>query len=214
MLARGLVAVRTRWKYNRTAPESRRGRGRLGARRWARRSRTRTGCAAVVSARGHVIPAAPWNILPGWLTSLNPLPAVARSAAAAPVPSSVESCALASVFPISLARARRPCGFTRYARLTSARSQCLKHWPQQPAACLIGRTSSARHSEARQTNDSSGSTAPSDLRVGKPTAAAATSPLRREVGVSALYSTKKGVLLPEDTCTSLVAGPTSRQTRS
>jgi len=42
----------------------------------------------------------------------------------------------------------------------------------------------------------------------------ATSQSRWEVGVSASYSTKKVVLHPEDACTSLVAGPTSRPTRS
>src|SRR5882724_8787115 len=54
MLAGGRIAVRSRYGCDRVAPERRRGRGGLGARRGARRSRTRTGRAAVVSARGHV----------------------------------------------------------------------------------------------------------------------------------------------------------------
>jgi hypothetical protein len=65
---------------------------------------------AVVWPRRRNIP--PRSILTVWPTCSNPLQAAAPSAAAAPGPSSAESCASASAFPIRLGRVRRPCGFT------------------------------------------------------------------------------------------------------
>jgi len=150
---------------------------------------------------------------PGWPTSLNPLQAVAPSAAAAPDPSSAASCALASVFPISLAR--------RDDAVVHPLCAAYKR-PEPVLEALAGASGSVPDREGLE-RTAVGSAANKRLQridgaerspSGKANCRSCHQPSRWEVGVSASYSTKKVVSHPEDACTSLVAGPTSRPTRS
>jgi hypothetical protein len=150
-------------------------------------------------------------ILALWPTCLNPLRAVAPSAVAVPGPSSVESCASASVSPILLEGVKRRYGFIRYAQRTSGPRRSLKRLWGLRMGCLIGRGSSVRHAGARHMNGSSVLTGLNDLRPGRPSVAVAMNLSLRGVGVFALCFMRRGGLLPGDTCISGVERLTLRR---
>jgi hypothetical protein len=151
------------------------------------------------------------TILALWPTCLNLLRPVAPSAVAVPGPSSVESCASASVCPIRLEGVRRRYGFIRYVQRTSGPRRSLKRLRGLRMGCLIGRGSSVRHAGAWHINGSSGLTGLNDLRPGRPSVAVAMNLSLRGVGVFALCFMRRGGLLPGDTCISGVARLTSRR---